>query len=216
MKKTHISILLLAIIFLMYSPYIAAAKNSNVADCLENGDCQDEADNDAMETNGANEPEVFKKTGSLIFDMLKMVFALLLVLGLIYLLIKFLGRRNRLFQHVKGLENLGGISVGQNKSIQIIRIGSKLYLIGVGDNVEMLQEITDDQMLEDLLQEEDTAAPQGITRFSSLIKQNQTYNKTAEKNRELSFQQLFAHEVKKLQQTRKRLVNEQTEKEDKK
>lgn len=81
---------------------------------------------------------------SLAISIVKTIVLLGLILFLIYFLLKLLNKKNRLFQQSKTLENLGGISLGQNKSIQVIRVGEKMYLIGVGDNVELLQEVSDE------------------------------------------------------------------------
>src|SRR5699024_11744787 len=54
-------------------------------------------------------------------NIVKMVFALLLILALIYTLLCFLKKR-RSYEKAGSLENIGGISVGQQKSVQIIRI----------------------------------------------------------------------------------------------
>ncbi len=62
---------------------------------------------------------------SLAISIVKTIVLLGLILFLIYFLLKLLNKKNRLFQQSKTLENLGGISLGQNKSIQVIRVGEK-------------------------------------------------------------------------------------------
>lgn len=221
MKKLckSISIISIACYFVFSGTIQVQAKQPNVADCLDNrADCQDVTEKGQNEKEADQEeviPEV-KNTGAMIFDIIKMVFALFLVLGLIYLLIKFLNKRNKLFHQVKALENLGGISVGQNKSIQIVRIGSKIYLIGVGENVEMLQEITDEEVKSELLNKGYSTDFQSKNILTSFLQTKSKTDRDEEVNQsQQEFKSLFARELKKLKQTRKQLIHEQIEKEDK-
>src|SRR5690625_2067127 len=221
MKKICRSISFISIIFLfVFSGIVQVqAKQPNVADCLENkADCPDgtEKDQNGKKTDQEEVMREVKNTGSLIFDLIKMVFALFLVLGLIYLLLKFLNKRNKLFHQVKALENLGGISVGQNKSIQIVRIGSKVHLIGVGENVEMLQEITDEEVKRDLLQDRESTDSQNKNMLTSFLQAKSKTDKDENATRsENEFKSLFSKELEKLKHTRKQIINGQIEKEDK-
>ena len=48
------------------------------------------------------------------------------------------------------MKNMGGISLGQHKSIQLVVIGESYYLIGVGDDIRLLKEITDPDEIDKL------------------------------------------------------------------
>ena len=48
------------------------------------------------------------------------------------------------------MKNMGGISLGQHKSIQLVVIGESYYLIGVGDDIRLLKEITDPEEIDKL------------------------------------------------------------------
>ncbi|WP_245844007.1 flagellar biosynthetic protein FliO [Oceanobacillus rekensis] len=160
-----------------------------------------------------NNNELLNRTesnGSLAFEIVKMFFALILVIALIYILIKFLSKRNKLFNHVKALDNLGGISVGQNKSIQIIRIGSQLYLVGVGENVELLQEITDEEVKRDILlsSERTTDNFPGGALLTSLIPNKKDAKPDPSEN---NFKALFSKELENLKQNRNKMINKHKE-----
>lgn len=218
-KKLLFSIGIIILLFSAGFSGLVEASNK-VSDCLDGtADCEEE-----LEPASSNESEMeqdestadIENNGSLLFDLVKMFFALLLVLALIYLLIKFLSKRNKLFHQVKALENLGGISVGQNKSIQLVRIGTKVYLIGVGENVEMLQEITDDEIKKDLLhresnEEKDFSAGALLTSFLQ-TKSDGTNRKGDQSKHE--FKNLFSNELEKLKQNRKNIIKQQNQKED--
>src|SRR5699024_9177024 len=135
-------------------------------DCLDNAeDCEEENLDPEIEAGDENDFLIEEQSNdSLLLNLIRMFFALFLVLALIYIAIRFLGKRNNLFNHARSMENLGGISVGPNRSIQIVRVGGKYYLIGVGENVELLEEITDQQLIDSLVkdQEQSTGVLQAV------------------------------------------------------
>lgn len=123
----------------------AAVKNPTVEEYLkqQTSDQQDEkkeekATNELVEDGG-------NSTSLSVFDVLKMIFTLILVLGLLIFLLKFLNKKMKLPQETKYLQNLGGISLGQNKSIQLVKVGNRILIVGVGDTIELLQEINDEE-----------------------------------------------------------------------
>src|SRR5699024_10049164 len=122
--------------------------------------------------------------------------------------------RQKLGNHVKALENMGGISVGQNKSIQIIRMGSTFYLVGVGENVELLKEITDPDIIESLLQQEDEDDFPINSLFSSLFQKNDANKEYEQSSNTNEFQSKLKQELNKIQFNRKNLIDKHTEKED--
>lgn len=213
-KKVFYSFCWSIILSLALFSYQADAAPNSVLDCLgENADCiDDEVPNNELEENEANDDLLVNnnQSSSMAFELVKMFFALLLVLGLIYVLLKFLNKRNKLFNQVKALENLGGISVGQNRSIQIIRIGNRLYLVGVGENVEMLQEITDEEVKQDILRNREETQenfPIG-SLLSSVVssRKNQTNQSSGSE-----FKKLFSNELNNLKQNRKNIINKHKE-----
>lgn len=58
---------------------------------------------------------------------------------------------------------MGGVGLGQNKSLQIIEIGGNVYLIGVGENIQLLDKVSDMDEAKRIIDsfEQDAAAQQG-------------------------------------------------------
>lgn len=196
-KKISICTCLLICCFVFGIISEVSAEEPNAKECIDGKvDCNELENNDSKETDKAGSED---NGGSIVFDLIKMVFALLLVLALIYLLLKFLNKRNKIFQSVKALENVGGISVGQNKSIQIIRIGSRIYVVGVGDNVELLHEITNENEKLELLHS-NQFQPKSLV--SSLLQTKDNEDSTSK-----SFKSLFATELDKLKSGRKKMIS---------
>jgi flagellar protein FliO/FliZ len=71
------------------------------------------------------------------------IVALMLVIGLIILLIKWLSARNRGWGSNRALRSLGGIPLGPNKSLQVVELSGRIYVVGVGDSVTLLDKIED-------------------------------------------------------------------------
>lgn len=82
-------------------------------------------------------------TGNNLLNLFNVIFVLAVIIVLIVLLIRFLGRRNQTLMSGRSIRTLGALGLGPNKSIQIIELGGSLYLIGVGENISMLDKITD-------------------------------------------------------------------------
>lgn len=205
-------ICIITILFLFSCSSKVDAKAPNVIDCLEDKTgCEEDVDGGSTPTEQTSDDT--NNSGSLLFSIIKTVLALLLIIVLIYLLLRFLNKRNKLFNQVKSLENLGGISVGQNKSIQVVRIGSKVFLVGVGDNVQMLQELTDEEVKNGFLTRNEN---DDSNQFSaSNILPPFLKPKTNGENHESNFKHLFSEELKKLKQNRVNIIKQHKQKEDK-
>jgi flagellar protein FliO/FliZ len=231
MKKMGLGIILGLLLYSLFNPTAVLADDGMVIEMFEKNKegVSEEDDIESPDTNlenndnqDGNPPEEQSESddetdnSALVFDLIKMAFALLLILALIYLLLKFLNKRNKLFSQVKTLENLGGISVGPSKSIQIVRVGSKLYLIGVGENVQLLEEIKDQIMIDEIMQSFDEQSNFKAGNFLSVFqsKTNQSRSSTVPNKSKSEFKQLFSTELEKLKQNRKSLMNKHAEKED--
>lgn len=206
-----ISILSLFLLLFCFEIEVEATPKS-VTDCIKEADCEPSEETpvnkDKESSKLVNEKA---ETTPLWLNFIKLIIVLVLILGLIYAFLMFLKKKNAMFHQVKALENLGGISVGQNKSLQIVRVGSKFYLIGVGDNVELLQEIDDEVFIEELTKDDtmDTI-PFAIFRKKKDKKGEQQQNK----NTTTAFKKQFMNELDKLKENRNKMIQEYKQKED--
>ena len=212
-RKIRMFFLLFVTIQLLHVPYTIYAEDVNVTDCLENEDCLEEEMEQPKEQD-ESDSELLADTestpNSLAFNIVKMFFALLLVLALIYGILIILRRRNKLYQHSDVLENLGGIPLGPNRSIQIIRVGSSIYMVGVGENVEMLQELTDEEVKTMLLQKEDETNPSMTSFFEKILSQNKKSQEVSDDH----FSDKLKAELNKLQFNRKNMIEKHHKKDD--
>ena len=147
------------------------------------------------------------------FDMFRMIAAFLFVGALLYFLLKFLNKKNQAYQKGHIVSNLGGTSVGNNKSIQIVKIGNKLYIVGVGENVQLLSEITDPEEIEKLLQDHNEAID-SMLKPADLLSKIKT--KRVKDDSGNSFVEQFKKQLNEMATTRKQMKSEMRKTEDQK
>ena len=193
MRQHVISImtLLFCLVIFMPDPAVAAANNGSVTDWLtEDGDEPAAPQEEPAEV-GANT--------NIFFLLIKLLFYTIVVVGLIYLLIRFLSKRQQKLQHHSVFTPIGGTPLGNNKSVQLVKVGDSLYMIGVGDNVNLLKEIEDKEEVERILEQ----AEEQKTGFS-FINQKQT-----------GIQELIQTSLKKQRTKRKNYWDDGSERDDK-
>ncbi|WP_284239237.1 flagellar biosynthetic protein FliO [Paenibacillus glycanilyticus] len=90
-------------------------------------------------------------TGSYTGSVIWVIVSLFIVIGLIILLIKFLSQRNRMWGTNRAVRSLGGVALGQNNSLQVVELSGRLYVVGVGENVTLLDKIDDEKQVQAIL-----------------------------------------------------------------
>jgi len=216
-KKWILGILVLTFVVVLQPASIFAA-DKPVSDCLnDDEDCiEDTKDLKTDEEDTKNSSNTLlddTAEPSLGLNIVKMVFALLLILALIYTLLWFLKKR-RSYEKAGSLENIGGISVGQQKSVQIIRIGDKMYLLGVGSNVELLKELSEEES-ENILQDMNQSSASPAGSFVQDILKKWNYKRTNETQAtEKQFKKSFKQELDKLKEQRHQMIDDYNKKDD--
>ncbi|MFY4773897.1 flagellar biosynthetic protein FliO [Metabacillus sp. RGM 3146] len=183
-RKYLILSLLFAIItsfLIVSSPERAAAKegDKSVQEWMnDNGKPAGTNSKDTKVTDNSGSDN--SQSASLTFmDFVKMIFATLLVVALIYFLLKWINRKNRLVHSVHYLENMGGTSLGTNRSIQLVKVGERILVVGVGENIQLIKEISDQEEVAKIMEmhgEKESQLPDMknvLKRFTSLQKPEQ-------------------------------------------
>jgi len=217
-KKWILGILVLTFVVVLPPTSIFAA-DKPVSDCLnDDEDCIEDSNDletDEEDTNKSSKTLLDDDTAepSLGLNIVKMVFALLLILALIYTLLWFLKKR-RSYEKAGSLENIGGISVGQQKSVQIIRIGDKMYLLGVGSNVELLKELSEEES-ENILQDMNQSTASPASSFVQDMLKRWNHKKSNETQAtEQQFKTSFKQELDKLKEQRHQMIDDYNKKDD--
>ncbi|UTR10855.1 flagellar biosynthetic protein FliO [Evansella sp. LMS18] len=137
--------------------------DGTISDMINQGD--PEGDNDSSVTeeegqestltgdageNGSGTMGTGENTPNLFLLSLQMFAALAFVIFLIYALLKFVNKRSRSFQQHSTIENIGGVGLGANRSVQVVKVGRKLFLVGVGETVQLIKEIEDPDEIKEI------------------------------------------------------------------
>lgn len=146
------------------------------------------------------------------WDVLWILFVLAVIVGLIVVLLRFLAKRSRGFGMNRSLRSLGGYPLGPNKSMQIVEWNGRIYVLGVGENVSMLDAITDPDEVAallaayDMTQEEMPAGlPDWLRKFGQRNRPDAGSDEAAVDRGSLpSFEETLEQRLRKLAERRQR------------
>ncbi|WP_035321907.1 flagellar biosynthetic protein FliO [Peribacillus kribbensis] len=150
--KQVIGILLLLTFVIFHGSYAHAAEtDKSVKDWYDHPQKAKQSS-----TKGADDSSSLKESSSggfTFWDFLRMIFATIFVVALLYFMLRFITKKNRGFQKAGVLQNLGGTALGGSKSIQLVKVGNSILVVGVGDTIQLLKEIDNEEEYSLLLKE---------------------------------------------------------------
>ena len=201
--------LIMAILFLsVLTMPVSAQANPNVVEWLNNEEPAEEAPVDEAEAAPIEEK-------SLAGIIVQLVLYTLLIVAMIYGLIKFLAARQKNFQPNQAVKLMGGTPLGNNKSLQLVKVGGQMYLIGVGDEVTLIKEFSDAAEISGIekdFEQQQPALSKNLFDFTK--KKISSFSKSPQKN---GFDQLFKQSLNKQkaqqQELEAKLAQEQKDKE---
>lgn len=136
------------------------------------------------------------------FPIIKMFLGLAIILVLIYGLAKFVNKKTKSFSENRAIATIGGVSVGNNRSVQVVKIGDRVLVVGVGETVELLKEISDQEEIEKLFTDHDRD-----NSYDNVFSNVKTwFQKRAPKNRSF-FSSLLDQELNEMANKRKTMYN---------
>ncbi|CAM3891336.1 flagellar biosynthetic protein FliO [Cohnella lubricantis] len=145
-------------------------------------------------------------------QLLRIVLVLAFVVGLIIFLLRYIGKRNRGWWMNRTLRSLGGLSVGTNKSLQIVEWNGRIYVLGVGEDVTLLDSITDADTVAALLAEHDSAnaetqkpLPAWLRRFAARGRTEEAQQQGGGSARQSSFEQTLEKRLRELSDRRQKV-----------
>ncbi|WP_051217488.1 flagellar biosynthetic protein FliO [Paenibacillus assamensis] len=116
------------------------------------------------------QPPVTPDFGTHTSSVLTVLMSLGLIIVLIVLFIKILSRKSRMWQMNQNIRTLGGTGLGQNKSLQIVEVGGVIYVLGVGDDITVIDKISDEEQVAVWLASfQQQQAPSGVSLPPTLV-----------------------------------------------
>lgn len=131
--------------------------------------------------------------------LVQMFGALIVVIALIYILLRFVNLRTRAFRSNQTIQNIGGVPLGTNRSVQMVKIGDELLILGVGDSIQLLKEIKDKDEIERLLEnqkQELEKIDEPIMKLGHWISKNLLKKRNKETHNELEFSEILKKQLK--------------------
>ena len=207
-KKIELALILLSMFLLIFPTQLVSANSNNktVSDMYS-----DNPELHTEDSTAVGETAV----GLTAWDYIKMLIALIFVLVLLIWVLKFISKKSAHFQQNNIVRNLGGISLGSQKSVQILQIGDALYIVGVGENVELLKEINEPEEIEKLLNyyNEKQALPSSSPYITELLKKMKGQSKKSDKESDSDFGNMFNERLSEIHKVRRDELEKWKEKE---
>ena len=202
MKKFQILVSMLFIFLTVGAVnHTAYAEVNNVKDCIDHPDTCSEQEKNGVEGSGSG-----LATSVTFVDYLKMIIALVFVVALIYLLLKFINQKGRSFQQTKLINHLGGAPLGGNRSVQIVKVGKQVLVLGVGEDIQLLKEVKDESEKEEILSYyQESQYPAAKTAVSSLMAK---FKGVAPQSADSSFQSQLKSQLEEMNKGRKKMLEE--------
>lgn len=172
MLKKSLTVLvmcLLVFLFIMPTPFSVHAEEPTVKDSYP--DEKPDSQNDVGEKEDRTEYQP-PESKSLGWILVKLVFYTLLILVMIYALIKFLAIKQKKLQPNQAVKLMGGTPLGNNKSLQLVKVGEKVYLLGVADQVTLIKEFSEtDEItsIESDLETQPTLFTSPLVKFANTV-----------------------------------------------
>lgn len=137
MRTSKIMALLLLFLMCTAAP-VGAGEPTSVYDAIENSkgkvaDQQPQKEQQPAETD---------PSFSLFPFFIKLIVSLVFIILLIYISLKFWVMKTKGMQSRGPFLVLGGCALGTNRSLQAVMIGKTIYLLGVGENVQLIRQVS--------------------------------------------------------------------------
>ena len=134
--------------------------------------------------------------------IVNVLLALAVIIGLIILLIRFLAAKTSRWSAKRRLHVHAGVQLGQHKSLQIVEIGDFVYIVGVGENITLIDRIDDPVKARELLESlsgQPSSASAGFAGAAALMRRLRIGRTDAAEGEELSaaeFRELLESKMK--------------------
>ena len=221
MKKL-ISLSLVLLILINPIILIAETNDDSVTDFFNRDQTELNEEDESEQSNGEesinNQQLPIDDNSPTLFGLaIRIIAVLALIIGLIYILLKLFNRSSYFNKQSDVLVNLGGISLGTGKSVQMLKVGEKIYLVGVGDDISILTEITDESIKQQLLdrqQSSNLSAQSFLEQFNfkdKLKKSKSTEEQETDPLEKRDFAALFKGELESMQEKRAKIRDKSKE-----
>ncbi|MDF0725175.1 flagellar biosynthetic protein FliO [Cytobacillus sp. S13-E01] len=205
---SRIFILIFALLISFSSEISAQQTNKNVIEWIQQPEEQNDENNTPSRELDQNESELTTSSNQFsAWEFIKMIFATIFIIALIYFVLKLINKKNRLFNKDKYIENIGGTSLGTNRSIQLVKVGDRILVVGVGDSIQLLKEIDDSEEIKEILEEHNTRLDH-LVQPRDLLTKLVSHKKNKTKGNADQFQSILKEQLTEISKGRKKMLDE--------
>ncbi|MWV43538.1 flagellar protein [Paenibacillus sp. HJL G12] len=158
--------------------------------------------------------DTIQSPGNYALYLVYVIVVLAVIVALIILLIRFLGKKNKTWFTSRAVRTLSAVGLGPNKSLQIIEIGSSLYLVGVGEDIRLVDKITEPEEVKLIMEafEQESSSQSGplaplLEKLASRFRKQGPVSEEIELEDTSSFHEVFDEKLRKMS-TRKEKMEE--------
>ncbi|MEK3855103.1 flagellar biosynthetic protein FliO [Cytobacillus sp. FSL H8-0458] len=210
-KKVISLLLLLSIVLLGVQPLVHAEQlNNSVKECMKSPEeCEKQelkGSKGSKTAEGQNQQDESGKIGLTFWDFIKMILATGFTIGLLYALLKFINKKSKVYNRSQLVENLGGTALGANRSVQLIKVGKRILVVGVGENIQLLKEIDNSEEYSQIIKEHNDKLEQ-LIRPSDIVTKVMKRTQQTEENKQ-NFSALLGMQLDEMKKGRKKLFDE--------
>lgn len=149
------------------------------------------------------------------WDVIKMIFATIFVIALLYFLLKFINKKSHGYKDSQLIQNIGGAPLGANRSVQMIKVGERVLLVGVGENIQLLKEIEDEEEVRQIIEDYNNKIEQLISPsdiVTKVLQRTKSLNVFEKEKESTSFSSVLKSQLDKISKDRKKLYDEMEKK----
>ncbi|WP_214826815.1 flagellar biosynthetic protein FliO [Exiguobacterium algae] len=92
-----------------------------------------------------NVPSAASSIGSFV----KVVLSLVVVVGGFIVLMRWLSSKTQGMKATQHMKHLGGVPLGKDRSVQMVKLGEHVYVLGVGDSIQLIDRLDADAIDEE-------------------------------------------------------------------
>lgn len=147
-------------------------------------------------------------SGSVFWMLFKVFGFLVILIALFLLVIRLLAKRNKHLMSGRSVKALGGLPLGQNKSLQIVQIGNSLYVLGVGNDIRLLDKIDDPdeiRYIDDYLHHSGSQNPSAFPTVGEWLNRLKRKDTIEDADLSSSFQAVFHEKMQRLTNKQKKV-----------
>ncbi|MFB1081099.1 flagellar biosynthetic protein FliO [Jeotgalibacillus sp. JSM ZJ347] len=206
-QKLYIVLLLLTV-FVNGGEQVLYASPGNVIDCM--------GDNPSEECQEQNVPAISdsgEPSGINFWTFVRLIGALAFVVILLFALLKFVNSKTKNFQQSRLIKNMGGTTLGGNRSVQIVKIAGSYYILGVGEDVNLIKEVTTPEEMAELESYFDQSETIQQSPVAGWIEKLKDRSAGREMKEEQSFGSLFKDQLREHRTERQKMFEKAKSKE---